>query len=409
MARPKSDTLLLIALLAGLGLGLLGVALLQGRRGAEERFDPRVSTMRSGIRGAEAYFLLLREIGVDVDRHFDGLAGLPADSPITAVLLSPIVPLRPAELDTLLGRIEKGDGLLIATEISGSPVGPGAFAGGFAGIPVLAKLGFDTRFHFDPLPARAAGLFEAHGAGALSPAHATFEPTEEAPPFETLIASDSGPVALTFEHGAGRVVAFADPRYFTNRDLRVGGNSVVAVNAVAAYWDRAVLFDEYHQGFQAEGRLERSVAAFLIHHPLGWAALQLALAGLALLVLHGRRLGAPRPPTPPQRRSEMEHVEALATAYEKARAYALVADRIQRGLARRLGLRQRPDRDIGSELEAVVTDDRARDRLRRLREFDHDRLDAAELTEWGRLIHDVEQEVRHRWTLSARHSSPARR
>ena len=409
MPRRKTDTWLLMVLLAALTTGLLTIALLQGGTGAQERYDPRVSTMRTGISGAQAYFHLLEELGLQVDRHFEDPAALPADAPIALVLLSPFVGLRPAEIDTLLKRVERGDGLLIASGVGVSSMSAGGIAGGPGAIPLLDRLGFDTRFHFDSVPVRPAGLFEARGIGALSAAHATFEPTEDAPAFDPLIVSDSGPVALTFEHGAGRVVAFADPRYFTNRDLRRGDNALVAANAVAAFWSRGVLFDEYHQGFQAEGRLERSVVSFLVGHPLGWAALQLALAGLALLWLRGTRLGAPRPPTPPRRRSEMEHVEALATAYEKARAHRLAADRIRHGLVRRLGLRPGPDLDLWARLEALVGDDAAGEQVRRLRDLDRGELHAAELIEWGRRIHDLEEEVRRGWTSSARRRSPARR
>lgn len=394
MRRPERETLLALALLAALALALVAVAVLQGRSGAAERYDPRVSTMRSGIRGAKAYYFLLRELGFDADRHFAGPGALPAES-VTVAILSPIAALRPVERDSILERVEAGDGLLIAS---------GAHAG-----PILEDLGFETRFVQDSLAVRPAGLFEARGADALSAAHAFFRAADDAPPFEPLIVSDSGPVALTFGHGDGRVVAFADARYFTNRDLRSGDNAVVAVNAVAAFWERRLLFDEYHQGFKDEARLERSVAAFLIDHPLGWASLQLVVAGLALLALNARRLGAPRPPRPPQRRSEMEHVEALAAAYEKARANALAADRIAHGLARRLRVRGQAGEDLWDALEHLVPEGELRAKVRRLRALRRDGLTASALTEWGGLVHDVEEEVRSRWRSSARPSSPARR
>jgi hypothetical protein len=305
------------------------------------------------------------------------------------------VALRPAERDSILERVAAGDGLLIAS--------------GSHGGPILEALGFKTRFVLDSLAVRAAGLFAAHGAGALSAADAYLQVGDAAPPFEPLLVSDSGPVALTFRHGDGRVVAFAEDRYFTNRELRSGDNAVVAVNAVAAFWDRPLLFDEYHQGFEDEARLERSVAAFLIHHPLGWASLQLVAAGLVLLALHARRLGVPRAPTPPQRRSEMEHVEALAAAYGSARAHALAADRIAHGLARRLGLRAHAGPDLWDALLRFAPDDALRAKLRRLRALRHEGLGASTLTEWGGLVHDVEEEIRSRWRSSARQSSPARR
>ena len=83
--------------------------------------------------------------------------------------------------------------------------------------------------------------------------------------------------------------------------------------------------------------------------------LQLAAAGLGLLLLLGRRFGAPDLPPAARRRSPLEHVEALAGAYRGAGARAIARRRLLAGLARRLG---RPVPREGAEpafLEELTT------------------------------------------------------
>lgn len=398
MARRRRDAILVAGLLTALTLALVVAAAVRRGRAPEHRYDPRASTLLSGIRGTKAYYRVLNELGIEARRHFGGIGALPEGEAVVLALLSPPVHLRPREADSLRRRIEAGAGLLVTAKL--------------AGADLMQEFGFAVRSRLDTFPVRPAGALRAHGVEALSPAALFFEPAEDAPEFEPLIAGGPGPVALTFRYGRGRVVAFADDRYFTNRYLRAADNGVAAVNAVAAYWPGPVVFDEFHQGFRGGAGIYRTVAAFLFGHPLGWGALQLALAGVALLYLRGRRLGAPRPPAPKERRSEMEHVEALAAAYESARACGLAAERIRHGLARRLGVHARVGAgvpEVFDGLEAIVRGAEAREWVRRLRASAARPLDAAGLVEMARAAHDIEEEVRTRWRSSARRSSRARR
>ncbi|MBV9773747.1 MAG: hypothetical protein JO040_07350, partial [Gemmatimonadetes bacterium] len=118
----------------------------------------------------------------------------------------------------------------------------------------------------------------------------------------------------------------------------------------------ALRFDEYHHGFQGGGSAVGATLRFLRHAPLGRMALQLAAAGVGLLLLLGWRFGAPLPPPPVRRRSPLEHVEALAGAYRQAGARATARRLLVGGLARRLG-RQGPrdPRGEGELLERLGT------------------------------------------------------
>lgn len=401
MAGPRYNRALVIVFVLVVIAGLALVALLRRGQSVGERYDPRESTMLSGIHGAKAYYLLLDELGFSVRRRFERFTWTPeayADTVVHA-LLAPAVPLLPYEESFLLRSIEQGDGLLLVAELAGERL--------------AAELGLRRGFVVDSFfPPVAAG--PAWTPREVSAAAAYFVPDDEAPELEILLGHEDRPVAVTFRYGGGRVVAFADGRYFTNRYLRSAGNAVLVVNLVPAFWEgRPLVFDEFHHGFQKGGRVPERVAGFLVGHPLGWALLQLALAGLVLLYLRGRRMGAPRPPRPPRRRSEIEHVEALAGAYEGAGAYRAAADLLIAGLQRRLGLRMGPvharEAVFWSRLARWLEDPAQRDAVERLRTLSRGEIQEHELVEIGRMIHEIEGEVHRRWTSGGRRSSGARR
>jgi hypothetical protein len=93
------------------------------------------------------------------------------------------------------------------------------------------------------------------------------------------------------------------------------------------------------------------MSAFLRRTGLGHAVLQCALAALGLLLLLGRRFGAPVPPPPAERRSPLEHVEALAGAYRQSGARATARRLLVAGMARRMG--RKAARDAAAQDEMV--------------------------------------------------------
>jgi hypothetical protein len=148
------------------------------------------------------------------------------------------------------------------------------------------------------------------------------------------------------------VVAFSATEPLANLSLRESGAAPVFARAVAALANgRRVWFDEYHHGYEGNEGTGSATGRFLREHPLGHAFVQLGLAGLALLLLHGRRLGAAVPPPAPRRRSPLEHVEALAGAYRQAGARRTARRLLLAGLARRLG--RRVPRDPQEEHEMI--------------------------------------------------------
>jgi hypothetical protein len=136
--------------------------------------------------------------------------------------------------------------------------------------------------------------------------------------------------------GRGRVVFLANPLLLTNDVLRKGKPALAVVRALE--WldppGRRVVFDEYHQGFHTTVDRDAIVEA-LTDTPLGRVTLQLVFASLVLVVAIGVRPILPIPMMVFQRRSPLEHVDALARAYTQIHATRLGAQRLLRGIRRR--------------------------------------------------------------------------
>jgi hypothetical protein len=148
--------------------------------------------------------------------------------------------------------------------------------------------------------------------------------------------------AAGFPLGLGRVVVLSDPDFLRNDVLRVckWGLDVVAVRVLeylatgASARDRLV-FDEYHQGFGTHPGTLRAIVAYLSRSSSGHVLLQSMLAGLVLLLALGPRLLPAHDPERVERRSPLEHVNALAQAYALVGGTRTATARLLRGLRRR--------------------------------------------------------------------------
>jgi hypothetical protein len=157
---------------------------------------------------------------------------------------------------------------------------------------------------------------------------------------EVLASAGTVPVVLDFRLGKGRVIAWADAYPLVNHTLKNSRAAILfARTAADAAGGRTLWFDEYHHGFSEGGGTLAGATRFIARQAAGHAVLQITVAVLGLLLLFGRRFGAPLPPPPARRRSPLEHVEALAGAYRQARAAQTARRLLLAGLARRLGRR----------------------------------------------------------------------
>ena len=147
------------------------------------------------------------------------------------------------------------------------------------------------------------------------------------------------PTVLAFPLGNGRVVALADPDVLRTDQMRnctTGG--ALAVVRAAEYLSegrkREVVFAEYYQGESSDGPMV-VVSEWLAGTGLGRLVLTLAGACLLLLMARGRRTLAPVHQVREERRSALEHVDALATAWRAVRGTRTVARMLARGIRRR--------------------------------------------------------------------------
>lgn len=350
----RRDAVLLVALVvvvAGLGL-LLAPGDDEGDPG-----DPRLSSFHTSPNGARALYLTLQEVGVPTSRRLTSYPGRGTSATGALALLAPTQHPTPRELASLRSWVDSGGTLLYAAR---------------RGDRTLDTLGLDVRplapdslgplalSRWDGVPVEPRAHRWTEGLETTAAARLAFDgssPALSGPDATPLLTTPNGePAAVVFGKGDGTVVAWSDPQLLSNRTLRAGGRPLVFARAAAeatADGD-SVVFDEYHQGYRAGGGPVRATLRFVRRTPAGHAALQVAAAGLGLLVLMGRRFGAPVELRRGRRRSPLEHVEALSAAYRRADARSIARRLLVAGLARRLGRALPEDRSGTAFLEGLA-------------------------------------------------------
>lgn len=324
-------------LLAALLISLIGITVMLSPEAATDPWDSRPSSFHSSPAGTRALHLTLGELGLSAGLRLTPYLG--ADSLGAALaLLAPAEPPTPAELGALKNWLRRGGTLI--------------YAAGRAD-PTLDSLGLALE-----RVATVAGRRNSPGAIALAAgdhpwtrgvapvpgvrwAFSDSSAALQDPGAMPLLETHRGEaVAVILPVGAGRVIAWSDPGPLRNSELRAGGAAHLFANvARAAINDGGTLhFDEYHQGYREGGGPVAATLSFLRRAPAGHAIIQLAAAGLGLLLLLGSRFGAPHAAKVPDRRSPMEHVDALSAAYQQAGARRTARRTLVEGFARRLRL-----------------------------------------------------------------------
>jgi hypothetical protein len=349
LAQPK--VVLPIIAAAMIVVALLTPEVTSGRSG-----DPRLSARLTSSQGAAVLYELAGRLGWrPVQRLTDSIPL--GDTASVHLVLDPVLPLSALETRELLDRVRRGAGLVYV-------LGGGALADS---LRVRAGLGSAGRLVAEDT-SRCAERGENVFADGLPfwPDGRTYILAVQwrgtAPPGARTLASvrtgldarrNEGPAAVGFPLGRGRVAVIADPDLLRNDVVRVcrWGADVAAVRILeyvsgdapgGGRRDRLV-FDEYHQGFGEQPGTLRGIVRFLADTTAGHLVLQLAGAGLVLLLAVGPRLLPPRPTERIERRSPLEHVDALARAYRTVGASRTATLRLLHGVRRRvehsLGLR----------------------------------------------------------------------
>ncbi len=169
---------------------------------------------------------------------------------------------------------------------------------------------------------------------------------------------EEAPSIMSVRVGRGEVLAISDSYFFRNATARHCDGAVLVVRLLE--WldpahERPLVFDEYHQGFGVHASAARAIVQALVLTAPGRAFLQLVAAGLILLLVFGVRPIAPLKRRSIERRSPLEHVGALARAYQQTEATRAATLRLLRGLRRRRPLGATRALDDESYLSLVIS------------------------------------------------------
>jgi uncharacterized protein DUF4350 len=311
--------------------------------------DARLSSHLTGSLGAGALARTAERFGFVVSARDSS----PVPDSMTAAghtihaVLAPPLEITPWEAHQYMQRVRDGDGLLFVlgerSALADSLHVTTTSGGGLLRVPTADTAGCKPlRTFVPPLwpdgRVRVYGLLWTHGE----------------PPAREIFARRMGLVeggrtrwaeaAAGIELGAGRVALVADPDLLRNDVLArcTWGADVIAMQmmewlrAGGAQPRTALVFDEYHQGYNHRESLAHVVWSFLVGHPLGRALLALAIAGLVLLLAVGPRALPPRDSEMIERRDPLEQVDALAHAYSQVKATRTATVRLLRVLRQRV-------------------------------------------------------------------------
>ena len=331
----------------------------------DSSFDTRLTTLRYGPGNARLAADLAKRFGWRVRLVDQPLLGSLDSTPIYLVFAGP-TPMASRERVAVLNAVRRGAGLLV------SPGSDGDFAlldslglrTGSAGTVDATPLGAcppetdplaplrvrPMMRTFDITPpkgdaARKAVPYPMHARRLLS-SSVKITPDEDAPtapaPKSQQLPHDeheSRPTVLAFTLGRGRVVALADPDMLRTDQLRscAQGSALSIVRGLEYLSDGrkpTLVAAEYYQNESRDGA-GIVVWEWLRFTGLGRTVLTLLAAGVLLLLARGRRTLAPVYHVREERRSALEHVDALATAWRTVRGTRTVARMLACGIRRR--------------------------------------------------------------------------
>lgn len=315
-------------ILIGAGLVLVAVVamgvLLRPAAESEERPEFFPSSYSAGRSGARAAFLLLDELGYEVERWDLSCAKLPAPGSGTVLVLAePRLRRSQSETDALCTFINSG-GRVLATGQTGAEMLPHASV-------------LPTEWPFSPgqdyTAATPSPLTRATPVIRMAPrAQWLFRSPNHVP----IYGDEDHPAVVSYTVGRGRVIWWASPGPLTNTGLKEDRNVALLLNAIGSASEVRVLWDEYHHG--AAG----SLWEYLSGTPVKWLLVQAALVFLAALLTFARRWGPVRAPVVEPRLSPIEFVETLGDLYHRGGAASAAVEttyqRFRYLLVRRLGL-----------------------------------------------------------------------
>ncbi len=348
---PRNATFIL--LLTGLTVAMV-LAGLAGRSAAprDATTDFRRSIFLQGPNGASGFAEILRRFDVEVDHFRRPLFHIADDSQEVAAddwvaVLDLMVEPMGREREQILRHVERGGGLLV--------VGSTGLERCF-GLEVLDLREFsagednvatqrlalspEDQLDYDP-PRRGYGWIDDADERSFlrfsegSQDDCAMMGIESSVPLLRTTTGDV--VAWRFAVvGGGRAILLAEARYVSNDALRDTEVGLLVLPWLLDEHPERFTFDEYHQGFGEGGSILSATWSWMTGSPAGWALLQLAFAGIVLLLVLTIRFGPALQVIQRERRSPMEHLTALAVGLERAGGHTAAVRLIANGLRRRL-------------------------------------------------------------------------
>jgi hypothetical protein len=367
--RARRGTLLTL----GVMIGLIALVVLLTPVNDNMGTDTRLTTLKYGPGNARLAADLARQLGWQVKTSNAPLRGT-LDSTVIYAIFSGPTPLPQSARTAVTAAVRRGAGLLLAPSADEGLALPASLGlhSSRAGLVAKTPLGkcppesdrfaalrirprmvtYDTVTQPPKLGATPSVPFP-NGALTLLSSEVEIPADEEegedgdSTRARADSASDSSsatrkemrPSVVAFPLGRGRVVAMADPDLLRTDQLRscAMGTALTFIRGLeylSVGRQRTIVFSEYYQGSRADGP-GVVLSEWLRGTGPGRTVLSLAGACIVLLLARGRRTLAPVYHAREERRSALEHVDALATAWQAVRGTRTVARMLARGIRRR--------------------------------------------------------------------------
>ena len=321
-------------------------------REAETVGAPRALFNDATPLGGKGLRRVLERLGYGVKRQTNRLNAMPADAKVW-LLLDPQTQFSRKEGEDLLNWVKNGGTLIWAApprnfgfssasnnqsaglselreELKVETGGNPNWGNGGVSLPALVPLNLDAVSNY------RAGVSKASGSGAI---------LEIKRPFLEIAGSPVAAQIARIDWGKGRVFVLPDALLMCNYGLSKPDNAVLATNLIRVHeLAGTIYFDERNHGELAtDPEFKPSLLYYLWRPPLRWMWIQLAIVGLLLWIMAGRRFGTPVPIPdggPVTRASQF--AAAMGALFRKVdrphAAAAILGNEFRRRLAKRLGM-----------------------------------------------------------------------
>jgi len=323
-----------LLLVAGTILLLLIVATVVLTPSADEAEGQGIPTTYSTTKsGAQAAYLLLRELGYQSERWEKSPTELPSDAEgMILILADPSDFPDKKDRDALLAFVRSGGWIVYAGNfpflfLESGAVAPPSFT-------KTSNLTAETFSAIAPSPfTQGASKITMNASNRWVSSDGAQVP---------LYGEPEEPVVVTWRLEKGRVLWWAAPTPVTNSGISREGNlpfflgCIQAVRPDGSASETTVLWDEYFHGYRG------SLWDYFKETPVPWAVFQLALVAVFVLLAFGRRSGPLYAPAAVSRLSPLEFVDTLGDLYRRASAGSAAVrvayQRFRTQLVRRLAL-----------------------------------------------------------------------